>query len=204
MSGLIACHECDLMQRVGTLPEGSTATCVRCGAILHKRKPNSIERTLAFALSGLILFGVTNAFPFLSLKIGAQVQETKLITGILELHKSGMSEIAFLVFFTTILVPFLQLTGILYVVLSVRFGRLYPKFRRVFRYINLLQPWGMMEVFMLGILVSIVKLAKMAKIIPGNSIFAFFALIVVIAAAISSLDMHLVWEKCDQYRKKHR
>jgi len=64
-----------------------------------------------------------------------------------------------------------------------------------FRYLRKLQPWGMMEVFMLGILVSIVKLAKMAVIIPGTSLYAFAALIFVLAGAISSLDPHLIWDR---------
>ena len=68
---------------------------------------------------------------------------------------------------------------------------------RVFRLLIFLKPWGMMEVFMLGILVSVVKLVKMATIIPGVALFAFLALIFVLAAAAVTLDDHLIWEQID-------
>ena len=71
---------------------------------------------------------------------------------------------------------------------------------RVLRFVRHLQPWNMMEVFMLGILVSVVKLAKMAKIIPGVALFSFLALIFVMAAMSASLDSHLIWEKWENRR----
>ena len=71
---------------------------------------------------------------------------------------------------------------------------------RVFRFVRHLAPWSMMEVFMLGILVSVVKLAKMAKIVPGVALFSFLALIFVMAAMTASLDSHLIWEKWENRR----
>ena len=74
----------------------------------------------------------------------------------------------------------------------------YGQFRRLFRLLNRVQPWSMMEVFMLGILVSVVKLAKMASVVPGVSVYAFAALIFALAAAMSSLDPHQVWETAER------
>ena len=200
MASLIACHECDLIHRVQPLPPKGVASCMRCGAVLYRHKPNSLERTLALSLAGLILLAVANAFPFLALKMGSQVQHTTLITGIRELYAQGMQPLAILVFFTTILAPLAQLLGMLYVLLPLRHHRVPPKFAPVFRIVHAVQPWSMMEVFMLGILVSVVKLAKMAQIVPGIAIFSFFALILVLAAATVSLDSHAVWESWEKLR----
>jgi paraquat-inducible protein A len=104
------------------------------------------------------------------------------------------------VLLTTIVVPFLQLTGLLYVLLPIKFHRKPRMLVPVFRIIQKLQPWSMMEVFMLGILVSIVKLAGMASVIPGISLYAFLALIFVLAASASSLDPHIVWERVEVKR----
>jgi paraquat-inducible protein A len=134
------------------------------------------------------------------MKIGAQVQESTLFTGIRELWDQGMWRIAILVLLTTIVVPFLQLAGLLYVLLPIKFNRKPRMLVPVFRTIQKLQPWSMMEVFMLGILVSIVKLAGMAAVIPGISVFAFLALIFVLAASASSLDPHIVWERVEVKR----
>jgi paraquat-inducible protein A len=200
MEPLIACHECDLIHRVKPLPRKGIANCIRCGALLYRHKPNSLERTLALSMAGLILFAVANYFPFLALKMGSQVHHTNLITGIKVLYQQGLQALAVLVLITTILAPLTQLLGMIYVILPLRRHRVPPMFARVFRLVHLLQPWSMMEVFMLGILVSVVKLAKMAQIIPGIAIFSFFALIVVLAAATVSLDAHEVWERWEKLR----
>ena len=200
MDTFIACHDCDLIHRIKPLPAKGAANCIRCGAVLYKHKANSLDRTLAFALAGLILFILANSFPFLALRIGSQVRETTLITGIHELYVQGMQAIAILVLLTTVLVPFTQMMCLFYILLPLKFGRLPKRLPRVFRFLQSMQPWGMMEVFMVGILVSVVKLAKMAKIIPGISLYSFLALIFVLSAMAVSLDAHLIWQKWEEDR----
>ncbi|MBT8364287.1 MAG: paraquat-inducible protein A [Deltaproteobacteria bacterium] len=200
MDAFIACHECDVIHLIKSLPGKGAAHCIRCGAVLYKHKPNSRERTLAFAIAALILFILANSFPFLGLKIGAQVRQTTLITGIHELYIQGKQVIAILVLLTTVLVPFTQMMCLFYILLPLKFGRLPKGLPWVFRFLHRIQPWGMMEVFMVGILVSVVKLAGMAKIIPGISLFSFLALIFVLAAMTVSLDDHRIWQKWEEHR----
>ena len=200
MSSLIACHDCDLIQRLPHISEAGTIQCIRCGAVLHQKIRNSIERTLSLTLAGLVLFGLANAFPFLAFKVGAQVRQTTLLTGIQELYAQGLPELSVIVLLTTVLVPLAQMICMLYILLPLKFRRIPLKLPQVFRFIRHLQPWNMMEVFMLGILVSVVKLAKMAQIVPGVALFSFLALIFVMAAMTASLDSHLIWEKWDQKR----
>jgi paraquat-inducible protein A len=200
MGSYIACHECDVIHRIKPLPAKVVARCIRCGAVLYKHKSNSLERTLAFASAALILFIMANSFPFLGLKIGAQVRETTLITGIHELYAQGKQVIAILVLLTTVLVPFTQMMCLFYILLPLKFGRVPRSLPRVFRFLNSVGPWSMMEVFMVGILVSVVKLAGMAKIIPGISLYSFLALIFVLTAMTVSLDDHLIWQKWESDR----
>ena len=200
MAGLIACHECDLIHRVKPLPKKGIAVCARCGAVLYRHKPNSLERTLALSSAGLVLFLLANYFPFLALKMGSQTHHTNLITGITVLYNQGMQALAILVLITTVVAPLAQLAGMLYVLLPLRHDRIPPKFAAIFRLMHLLQPWSMMEVFMVSILVSVVKLAKIAQIIPGIAIFSFFGLILVLAAATVSLDAHEIWERWEKLR----
>ena len=197
-TSLIACHECDLLYHVRPLPEGGVARCVRCGAVLYRQKKDSLNRTLSLTIAGLILFVVANTQPFLAMKSGGLVQETTLITGTRELYAQGMEALALLVLFTSILAPLVHLLGMVYVLLPLKFNRLPRNLSGVFRFVQSLQPWGMLEVFMLGILVSIVKLAKMAKIVPGIALYAFLVLIFVMAASSASLDPHLIWKRWEQ------
>ena len=200
MDTFIACHECDAIHRIKPLPAKVTAYCIRCGAVLYKHKPNSLERTLAFAIAALILFILANSFPFLGMRIGSQVRETTLITGIHELYIQGMQVIAVLVLLTTILVPLTQMMCLFYILLPLKFGRVPHRLPRALRVLNSVAPWSMVEVFMVGILVSVVKLAGMAKIIPGISMYSFLALIFVLAAMTVSLDSHLIWQKWEEHR----
>ena len=191
---LIKCHECDLLQVNPTLPTGGAALCNRCGATLHRDRPDSLNRTLALTLAGIVLFIVANSFPFLSFQMQGQITETTLFTGIRDLYLGGMWELAAVVFFTSILAPGIQLVLLLVVLLPLALmKRLPPGFGRLFRWVKTLTPWGMMDVFMLGILVSVVKLSDMATIVPGTSLFAFVVLILVLAAAQASLDPDIVW-----------
>ncbi|NIQ89188.1 MAG: paraquat-inducible protein A [Deltaproteobacteria bacterium] len=192
---LIACHECDLLHKIQPLPDGGAARCVRCDALLYYQKKDSLDRTLSLTIAGLVLFIVANTFPFLAMKSGSMVRETTLITGVKGLYAQGMQSLALLVFLTSILVPFVHIAGMLYVLVPLKFNRVPRNLALVYRFIRSLQPWGMMEVFMLGILVSYVKLAKMAKIIPGLAIYSFVVLIFVLAGAAASLDPRIVWDR---------
>ena len=196
---VVACHDCDLLNQ---LPDEVTATllCARCGAVLHRHRPNSIDRSLALTLSALTLFIVALSFPFLAMKSGGFVQETRLLTGIRELWRQELYGLATLVLLTCVLVPLGQIAGLLYLLAPLKWNLPAPHAIRVFRLLRHIAPWGMLEIFMLGILVALVKLSKMATIVPGISVFAFGLLVLVMAAAVSALDPPLLWERLDRRR----
>ena len=194
---LVACPDCDLLNRLDG-PAAATLLCARCGAVLRRHRPNSLDRTLALVVAALLLFTLANSFPFLAMKSGGFVQETTLLSGVQELWRQGLRLLAALVFCTCVLVPAAQLTGLVTILLPLRLGRRPPPgAARILRLVQAAAPWGMMEVFMLGILVALVKLGHMATIVPGVSVFSFAALIVVMAAAFSTLDPVLVWARLD-------
>jgi paraquat-inducible protein A len=110
----IACHECDLLGAVPSIAEGVTARCGRCGAVLYSRKVDSIARTLALAVSGVILFVVANIYPFLGFELSGEVLQNTLLGAVKLLFDDGDWTIAGVVFFTCFLVPALQLGALLY------------------------------------------------------------------------------------------
>ncbi len=197
---IVLCHDCDLPNRLGAVPPGGAARCPRCSGLLYRHIPNSVDRTLAFASAGMVLFVVANAFPFLAMDMRGNVTQTTLATGVVALFEGGRPIVGALVLLTTILAPFLQLLTLLYVLLPLRLGTRLPADVAVFRALHRIEAWSMMEVFMIGILVSLVKLAGMAQIVPGIALAAFVALIPTVAAATSSLDSHLVWERIGERR----
>ena len=196
---LIACHECDLLHRIPVQQGSGVARCRRCNALLHRSVRNSLDRTLALTFAGMILFIVANSFPFLAFKLQGQETQTTLISGVKDLYDQGMWEISILVLLTTIIVPLLQLIFSLYVLLPLKFNRIPWKMASIFRITNELQPWSMMEVFLIGILVAIVKLVGMAQIIPGLALWSFALLIVILAAASANLDPQIVWKRVEYH-----
>ncbi len=191
----IACHECDLIHDIPAMPSRAAAVCVRCGCVLFRAKTDSIDRTLAWTFSGLVLYIVAVSFPFLAMKNGPIGNETGLLTGIEFLYRQGIIPLAALVLLTCILIPLIQMLGLLYVFIPLKLNVRVRYAIPVFRLFKHIKPWSMMEIYMLGILVSIVKLGKMATIVPGLAVIAFGILIFVLNFALSAVDDHMVWEK---------
>jgi paraquat-inducible protein A len=196
---VLACHNCDLLTEVSG-PAGSTSLCPRCGAVLYRRKRNCIDRPLAFALCGFVLFAVALSNPFLAMKSGGFIQETTLLTGIIELWKQHLYGLGSLVLATCVVIPMFQLVGLMYILVPIKLRFIAPGSILIFRTIRHLEAWAMMEVFLIGILVALVKLAKMATIIPGIAVMALVLLTIVITAAMTSLDPPWIWERLETRR----
>ena len=193
----IACHECDLIHDIPAMPNRAAAVCVRCGCVLFRAKSDSINRTIAWTFAGLVLYAVAVSFPFLAMKNGPIGNETGLLTGIEFLYRQGIIPLAALVLMTCILIPLIQMLGLLYIFIPLKLNFRVKYAIPVFRLFKYIKPWSMMEIYMLGILVSIVKLGKMATIVPGLAVVAFGILIFVLNFALSAVDEHMVWEKLE-------
>jgi len=199
-SDLIACHECDALQRRALLAPGRRACCVRCGAVLYRRPNETIDDTLAWTVAALTLLVIANAFPVVSLVIEGQQTNATLFNAAHALHRQGMTVIAVLVFIVLILAPVLELTALLYLLAPLRHGRVAAGFAVLFRMVHALRNWQMFEVFMLGIFVSVVKLFHLAKVIPGIGLWAFFGLMFTSVAAAASYDEETVWDEFESIR----
>ncbi|RLB75467.1 MAG: paraquat-inducible protein A [Deltaproteobacteria bacterium] len=194
----IACHECDLVHDIPPMPARSAACCVRCGSVLFRAKKNSIDRTLAWTFAGLVLYIVAVTYPFLGMKSGPINQQTSLLSGVEQLFNQGIYSLATLVLLTCVLLPLIELLILLFVFIPLKFNLRNKLSIPAFRLLGQIEPWSMMEIYMLGILVSIVKLAKMATIVPGLAVIAFGLLIFVLAFALSAVDHHMVWERLER------
>jgi paraquat-inducible protein A len=153
---------------------------------------------LASALTGLVMIIIANVYPFLSLQSQGTILETNLITGAVILSEQSMAGLALLVLLTSMLLPCTLLAALVYVLWPLKCGYCLPARRRMFRLALALRPWSMTEVFLLGILVSVIKLAKLATIIPGAALFAFLVLVFALAAVNTFVNPHTIWEKIDR------
>lgn len=193
--GLIACTSCDCLHRIVDLPAGGKACCRRCGAVIYRYLPHGLDHAAALYLAAFILLLLANTFPFVALQYGDRIEQSLLISGGLALQQAGMGEIGLLVLLTSVVFPFLTILSMLYLLLPLRIGRRPPHMTKVWRLVRLLSPWSLIGVFMLGLLVSVVKLQDLAMIIPGVAFYAFVALLVVSSAAAASFDPAVLWPR---------
>ena len=194
-STLIICHECDALQQVKRLPLGAVARCLCCGARLYGNPRGGLDTPLALVISTLVMFIVANAYPLMTLKIAGLSQGTTLSGASWALYQAGMWELGLVVWLVSVVFPGLIIGCTLYVLLALRFSLRLPYLRQVLVWVSRLNPWGMLDVFMLGILVSLVKLSGMADVVLGTGLYAFTALIFLFAAAAAKLDLHLLWRR---------
>ena len=177
------------------MPDGGAAICSRCGNTLFRRQRRTVEFTLALVSAAAILFVVANVYPFLSFEMQGQVTQTTLGSGTFSLWKQGQHAVALLVAVTTIVAPALQIGLLLFVLGPIHLQFSLPGAVTAFRWVEYSRPWSMMEVFLIGILVAVVKLSGMANIVPGLALGAFGLLIPVLAGASSFLDPEVVWRE---------
>lgn len=196
----IACPDCDLLNRLPELAPGESARCRRCDCTLSRCSPNCINRVLALNFSAIVLYVIACYFPFLSFGKNAMVVETHLISGIISLASTGMYALAAAVAFTTLIVPSFVMFGLCYLLIPLRFGRSLPGARPIFRWLLRLEPWNMVEIFLIGIIVAAVKLHKLANLTPELAAWALMVLTFVIAWMFSTLEPRIVWESLERAR----
>ncbi len=195
---LVSCHECDLLQREAVLPRGGIARCRRCGAELYRSHPDSLDRTLAITLAAVMLFAIANAYPIVGLEVQGNRTAATLFGAVRALWDQGAEAVAVLVFVTTIVVPLLEMGITLLILVPLRLGGAAPATGLLLRIVQAVRPWGMVEVFILGVLVSLVKLAHQATVIPGIALWSFAGLMLLFAAAAASFDPREVWMRIAQ------
>jgi paraquat-inducible protein A len=193
---LIACHDCDALLRKPRQSVKGSARCPRCGALLYRPSAVQLERISALTLAALFTFLIAQAFPIVELDLNGATSQTTLIGALVALWNEGMELVAIAVFCSTILFPLIELIALLYVLVPVRAGVVPPHFNLVLRAIQFVRPWGMIEVLMLGILVTIVKMTSLAHVIPEAALFAFGALTLMLAVVVL-FDPRALWDIAD-------
>ena len=172
--------------------------CIRCDTLLRILRnisgADNATRALALVLAALTLFVVANCFPILTLQVEGRSTDATLFSSIEQLVGHNRYFIALLVFVTCVAAPLGQLIGMLYILVPLQSARIPRRAALVYRLIRFLGGWNLLEVLMLGILVSVVKLDAMAAVIPGVALWAYGGLILIGAWIGAALDNELLWE----------
>lgn len=193
-AGLLICHECHQLNR----QDASLIRqyCSRCGGLLHSRRPNSLARTWALLLTAAILYIPANLLPIMTVNSLGRGQSDTIMSGVLELVHLGMLPIAAVVFIASILVPTFKLVGIALLLYSIQ--RHQPMSARqrilVFRFIEWIGRWSMLDIFVIAILVALVNFGSLARIEPGPGAAAFASVVILTMLAALTFDPRLIWD----------
>lgn len=193
-AGLMVCHACGLLNRPAG--EGHGLACVRCGAHLHRRKPDSIVRTWAFAIAALILYIPANILPVMETGSLFGSQSDTIMSGVVYLWVSGSWPLAALIFFASVMVPLAKILAIFFLVVSVQFQWTWAPRQRtqLYRVVEFVGRWSMIDIFVVAILAALVQFGGLASIKAGSGAVAFGAVVVLSMFAAEAFDPRLIWD----------
>lgn len=187
----IGCEHCGLLNDAE--PGG---TCMRCDSTLHERKPDSTNRTWALLAAAVIAYIPANIYPVMTIVRLGNSTESTILGGVMELLAGGMWPLALLVLFASILVPAFKLLGLVFMLIETRRGSSWqlPARARLYRMIEFIGRWSMIDVFMLATLVGLVRSGKIGNITPGFGALCFCTVVVFTMFASATFDPRLMWD----------
>ncbi|MFC3392135.1 PqiA/YebS family transporter subunit [Aidingimonas halophila] len=190
---LRACHECDLLTALPPLHAGEKADCPRCGHTLATRHFRPAQRSMALAIASLLALMMATSFTFVSFEsrgIGNRIELTQTATTLLNFHEPL---VAIGVALTVIVLPAVYLCGVIWLQFGLLRQNPLPFSRGIARSLTHLHPWMMADVFIIGALVSLFKVAGMAHVELGVSFWAFCAFALLLLATTQSFDADWMW-----------
>ena len=193
---IVACPVCALAQRVEAGRLGAVFECVRCGAFLGSEpERDSLHLTGALTLAALVLYVPANLYPILTMYWSGAYSESTVWDGVVSLARSNQWFVAVIVFLASIAIPLFKLLSLFYLVASAQLrARSLPRLRtRLWRLVDVIGPWAMLDVFLLAVLVALVKLRTLATVLPGPGLAAFCAVVVLTILASATFDPRLIW-----------
>ncbi len=191
--GLAGCRTC------GKVSPVTMGCCPRCGTHLHLRKPDSIRNTVALMIAATILYIPSHLLPIMTVVELGDVTHNTIISGMMTFWRTGAYPIAIVIFTASILIPLLKIIALSWLCAAAT-GKVHPSPKtlgRLYWFTELLGRWSMIDIFVVGILVSIVQLGNYMSITPGLGAIAFAGVVLLTMFAAMSFEPRLLWDRLD-------
>lgn len=196
---LVICEHCDAVHHRRVLRRGEVARCVRCEAVLYRCPWLGVDSMFALALAAAVTLCIANAWPIVALGLNGDQRSVTLWGAIVAIWRDGAGVVAVLAALMLFFFPVLQVLLFGWVLGFLRVRRRPPGFVAIMRLLAAIRPWSMVEVFMLGTLVALVKAGSIFDVILKPGIWAFAALTVLLTL-VASFDVRRIWvlrrERC--------
>jgi paraquat-inducible protein A len=196
-AGILICIECHELNKQE--PDTDEQTCTRCGALVHARRPNSLMRTWALLITAAILYIPANVLPIMTVSTLGQGEGDTIMSGVITLVQHGMFPIAAVVFVASILVPTFKLVGIALLLFSVQRRQPLSARQRIvmYRFIEFIGRWSMLDIFVIAILVAVVNFGRLARIEANLGAVAFASVVILTMLAAVTFDPRLIWDNTE-------
>lgn len=191
---MTACAECDLLVEEVDLPSGGESLCPRCGHVLQEGYPDSVLHALILSIVGLVMFGPAIGLPLLSMSSAGLRNDASLAQAIIALGGSGLWEVATLVAICALIAPLFNVWLMFTVSVVLQLGGHPAWMPSLLRLNHTVQEWSMPEVFLMGILVSAVKLKDLAHLLPGVGLYCFVCVMLCVLLLDTIIDQHELWQ----------
>lgn len=193
---LRACRHC------GTVWEGAADNdrCTLCLSLLPRRKIDSLTRTWAFLIAACILYIPANLLPVMVTTSLLDTQQDTIMSGILYFWLSGSWELAVVVFIASFMVPLFKLLSLIVLTVSARQRSSWQRLQRakLYRILEIIGRWSMLDVFVVTLLVGLVQFEGFAEVTAGMGVAAFGAVVVLTILASLSFDPRLIWDDAQE------
>ena len=196
-SDLVVCHGCDYLIEKQIVAVGRRARCPRCGTVIQRTIRNSVEKAIALSLAGLIIFFPAIYMPIMTFTVAGLHGTGNVIDAAVVLFEKDYLFVGVMVLMVSIVFPFIKLFLLFVSSMSIALGRVSQTTVEMFRTYKKLSEWGMVEVYMMGILVSIIKMYSMADIAYNTGFFCFIALVLLTISASTAVDEDYYWERIE-------
>lgn len=193
-----ACPGCDLLLIVPVIPDGHYLACGRCGKTISKTYHNSIDRVLILSLTGLLLYIPAMLLPLMTLSSIGLTESGNVIDTCINFFQNGYYLVALMVLVTAVIFPFFKLFLPFLISLCLKLNKHPAWLRPGLKLLKHLDEWGMVEVYLLGILITLIKMGDMASITYDPGFFCFIALVLLSIATTTYLDYNLFWFRIDR------
>jgi len=200
--GLWHCECCGLVSQAR--PQHAHARCPRCLFPLHDRKPYSLQRTFAFLVAAILLYIPANVLPVMGTASVLGDAEHTILGGIAELWHTGSWELAAIVFIASIAVPILKIAALLLLLVTAARRSRWRQLERarLYRLVETVGHWSMLDVFVVVILVGMVRFGAFASVSPEPGLMAFGGVVIATMLAASSFDPRLIWPEADDTARR--
>lgn len=200
----MVCPGCDLLLANITDTEAQSSFCPRCGILLHKNKHNSVQKALALSLTGLLLYLPSNFLPLISFGILGTDTSASIYQATLSMFAQNQYFVGLVVIFTGLFFPLCTLACLFLVTLGLHCNRHYKWMPRLFRGYLHLSEWAMTDVFLVGILITIIKMSHSASIDFGVGFYCFLGLVFTSICAQAVVDKKMFWSRLDRQSRGHQ